>query len=50
MARIRILVVDDHAVLRDGIYALLSPHDDLEVVGGGVVGVGKEGHLATQLG
>jgi len=31
--KIRILVVDDHAVLRDGIRALLGLHDDIEVVG-----------------
>jgi len=31
--KIRILVVDDHAVLRDGIRALLAVHDDIEVVG-----------------
>jgi DNA-binding NarL/FixJ family response regulator len=30
---IRVLVVDDHAVIRDGIAAILEPHDDLEVVG-----------------
>ena len=33
MDKIRILMVDDHAVLRDGIRALLSLHDDIEVVG-----------------
>jgi len=31
--RIRILVVDDHAIMRDGIRALLGLHDDIEVVG-----------------
>jgi two-component system response regulator NreC len=31
--RIRILVVDDHTIMRDGIRALLSLHDDIEVVG-----------------
>ena len=30
---IRVLVVDDHAVIRDGIAAILEPHDDLVVVG-----------------
>ncbi|MBP2330530.1 DNA-binding NarL/FixJ family response regulator [Kibdelosporangium banguiense] len=30
---IRILLVDDHAVIRDGISAMLAPHDDLCVVG-----------------
>ena len=33
MAKIRVLVVDDHAILRDGIRALLALHDDIEVVG-----------------
>lgn len=30
---IRILIADDHAVIRDGITAMLEPHDDLHVVG-----------------
>jgi DNA-binding NarL/FixJ family response regulator len=30
---IRVLVVDDHAVIRDGITAMLEPTEDLEVVG-----------------
>ena len=33
MAKIRVLIVDDHAILRDGIRALLAVHDDVEVVG-----------------
>lgn len=33
MDRIRILVVDDHAIMRDGIRALLNLHDDIEVIG-----------------
>ena len=33
MAKIRILVADDHALVREGIRALLSLCDDLEVVG-----------------
>lgn len=33
MSRIRILVADDHALLREGIIAILSLHDDVEVVG-----------------
>ncbi len=33
MAKIRVLIVDDHAILRDGIRALLALHDDIEVVG-----------------
>jgi DNA-binding NarL/FixJ family response regulator len=30
---IRVLVADDHAVIRDGIAAILEPHDDLLTVG-----------------
>lgn len=33
MGKIRILVADDHAILRDGIRALLNLHPDMEVVG-----------------
>jgi two-component system, NarL family, response regulator NreC len=33
MARIRVLIADDHALMREGIRALLRPSDDLEVVG-----------------
>jgi len=33
MDRIKILLVDDHAIMRDGIRALLSLHDDIEIVG-----------------
>ena len=32
MAKIRILVADDHALVREGITAILRLHDDLEVV------------------
>lgn len=32
MGKIRILVVDDHALVREGIVALLRRHDDVEVV------------------
>lgn len=31
--RIKILLVDDHTIMRDGIKALLSIHDDIEIVG-----------------
>jgi two-component system response regulator NreC len=31
--KIKVLVVDDHAVLRDGIRALLTSQDDIEIVG-----------------
>lgn len=33
MGKIRLLVVDDHAIMRDGIRALLTLHDDIEIVG-----------------
>lgn len=33
MKKIRVLIADDHGVLRDGIRALLSLYDDVEVVG-----------------
>ncbi|TAK33687.1 MAG: response regulator transcription factor [Chloroflexota bacterium] len=33
MSKIRVLIVDDHAILRDGIRALLGLYDDMEVVG-----------------
>ncbi len=33
MARIRVLIADDHAIVRDGIKALLTLADDIEVVG-----------------
>ncbi len=33
MDKIKVLVVDDHAIMRDGIRALLSLHDDIKIVG-----------------
>jgi DNA-binding NarL/FixJ family response regulator len=33
MPRIRVLIVDDHAIVRDGVRALLALADDMEVVG-----------------
>ncbi len=33
MGKIKILVVDDHAVMRDGIRALVGVHEDIEIVG-----------------
>lgn len=33
MARIRVVIADDHAILREGIRALLKLADDIEVVG-----------------
>jgi two-component system response regulator NreC len=40
MQKIRVLVVDDHTIVRDGIHALLSLVADIEVVG--EAGSGKE--------
>ncbi len=40
MGKITVLLVDDHPVVRQGIAALLSAHDDLEVVG--QAGEGRE--------
>jgi DNA-binding NarL/FixJ family response regulator len=33
VSKIRILIVDDHAILREGVRALLQTHEDLDVVG-----------------
>lgn len=33
MDKIKVLVVDDHAMMRDGIRALSNVHDDIEIVG-----------------
>lgn len=33
MSRIRVLIADDHAILREGVRALLALADDIEVVG-----------------
>ena len=33
MDKIRILLADDHQIVRQGIYSLLKNHDDLEIVG-----------------
>lgn len=40
MPKIRVLIADDHAILREGIRALLRSYDDVEVVG--EAGDGKE--------
>lgn len=39
MAKIRVLIADDHAVLRDGLHALLGMYDDVEVVGQAADGI-----------
>ena len=33
MDKIKVLIVDDHAIMRDGIKALLTVQDDIEIVG-----------------
>lgn len=33
MRKIRVLIADDHVVLREGLHSLLSKYDDVEVVG-----------------
>lgn len=33
MSKIRVLLVDDHAIMRDGISALINLQDDIEIVG-----------------
>ena len=43
MNKIKVLVVDDHAILRDGIRALLDLHDDI-----GIVGEASEGKEAME--
>ena len=45
-SRIRVLIVDDHAIVRKGICALLSEADGFEVVG--EAGNGQEAVLAAQ--
>lgn len=52
MSKIKVLVVDDHAILRDGIRALLAAQDDIEVVGeaaDGREGVDKTRQLAPDV-
>ena len=39
MARIRVVIADDHALLREGIRALLATAEDVEVVGEAADGV-----------
>ena len=40
MDKIKILIVDDHAIMRDGIRALLNLNDDIEIVGEASTGQG----------
>ena len=45
MSKIRVLLVDDHAILRDGLSALLSHYDDIEVVGEAQDGLEALAHI-----
>lgn len=45
MTKIRVLLVDDHAVVRDGLQALLAQHDDIEVVGQAADGLETVGEV-----
>ena len=47
MDKIKVLIVDDHAIMRDGIKALLNVHDDIEIVG--EASEGKEAVDKTQI-
>lgn len=47
-ARIRVMLVDDHAIVREGYRALLAKHADLEVVA--EAADGAEAYLAAQRG
>jgi len=38
MDKIRLLVADDHAIMRDGIRALIGLHEDIEIVGEAATG------------
>ena len=38
MEKIRLLVADDHAIMRDGIRALVGLHEDIEIVGEAATG------------
>lgn len=39
MEKIRVMLVDDNEVVREGLESLLSPHEDIEVVGKAVDGL-----------
>ena len=39
MAKIKVLIADDHAIVREGIRMILALHDDIEVVGEAANGV-----------
>src|SRR3972149_5411333 len=39
MGKIRVLIVDDHAIVREGIRALMEAQPDIEVAGEGINGI-----------
>ncbi len=39
MEKIRVLIADDNEVVREGLEAVLSPHDDIEIIGKAVDGL-----------
>jgi DNA-binding NarL/FixJ family response regulator len=52
MSRIRVMIVDDHALVREGITALLKFYDDVEVVGeasDGLEAIDKLGKLRPDI-
>ena len=52
MTKIRVLIADDHALVREGLRALLALHDDIEVVGEAADGreaVAKVGQLVPDV-
>ncbi len=52
MAKIRVMIVDDHALVREGITALLKFYDDVEVVGeasDGLEAIEKLGRLRPDM-
>ncbi len=52
MSKIKVLIVDDHAMFREGIHSLLEGYDDIEIVGEAIHGaeaVEKACQLAPQV-
>ncbi len=39
MEKIRVLIADDNEVVREGLEAVLAPHDDIEIIGKAVDGL-----------
>ena len=52
MNKIKVLIVDDHAIMRDGIRAMLTIQEDIEIAGeaaSGVEAVKKAGKLTPDI-